>query len=250
MTTINLIRKHIFMAALIFGYVVSTPVLSLGPGGARRMMRNGSRFCRWTVKLLGIKIKIRGEPAHAMIVSNHLSYIDIMTILSIHPTRFISFTELGNIPGVGLIAKLSQTLLVHRSRPTLVKRDIETLESELRDGVPFVFFPEGSSFDGSRLHPFKSSLFESAIRTSTLIQPLCLRYLSLDGEPVTLKNRDRIFYHGDMLLIPQLLGLLRMNSLVVEAVFGKIIQPQGYTRKELAAAAHAEVSKEFLAVQE
>jgi 1-acyl-sn-glycerol-3-phosphate acyltransferase len=129
-----------------------------------------------------------------------------------------------------------------------VHRDIERFEKELRQGVQFAFFPEGSSFDGSFLRPFKSSLFESAIRTNTNIQPVCLRYLSLDNEPLSLRNRDRVFYHGDMQLIPQLLGILKIKSLRVELVYCPVIEVKGKNRKELANLAFSSIEKHFLPV--
>jgi 1-acyl-sn-glycerol-3-phosphate acyltransferase len=246
--TLGFMRKHLLMATLILGYIVTTPLLAIGPGGMKRVMKNGSRFTRGCLRVLGVKVRVRGTPVPGIIVSNHQSYIDILTILAMWPCRFISFTELADVPGVGLIAALSQTLLVHRSKPTLVKRDIETFERELRKGVPFVFFPEGGSFDGSYLRPFKSPLFESAIRTGTSIQPLCLRYLSIDGEPVTTANRDEVFYHGDIELLSQLLGILRLRSIEIEAVFGEPILVHGKTRKELAHLAHQEVGRHHLSV--
>ena len=237
------------MLTLIFAYLLSTPLLAIGPGGAERVMRNGQRFCAWILALLGVQVKVRGNPAGGIVVSNHLSYVDILTILSLRPSRFITFTELAKTPGVGLIVKLSQTLFIHRSKPSLVKKDIEVFERELRKGMPFVFFPEGGSFDGEELRPFKSPLFESAVRTETPVQPLCLRYLEINGEPVSLKNRDLVFYHGDMELLPQLLGLLRLKSLTVEAVFMESISASGKTRKDLAQISRDEISKNFLAVQ-
>ena len=115
--------------------------------------------------------------------------------------------------------------------------------------MPFIFFPEGSSFDGTALRPFKSSLFESAVRTETPVQPVCLRYIEINGEPVTLKNRDLIFYHGDMQLLPQLMGILRLKSVTVEVIFLEPLQSKGQTRKYLAELAHQEISKHFVPVQ-
>ncbi|MES3038432.1 MAG: lysophospholipid acyltransferase family protein [Bdellovibrionota bacterium] len=183
-----------------------------------------------------------------MLVANHQSYIDILSILSLFPCRFVTFTEMAHTIGVGLITKLSQTLFVHRSRPSLVRKDIAHLESELVKGIPFVFFPEGGSFDGSALQPFKSSLFESAIKTETPIQPVCLRYIEINGEPVTLKNRDQIFYHGEMNLVRQLIGILNLRSVTVEAVFSPIIEVSGKSRKEVAQLSREEIAQNFAAV--
>jgi 1-acyl-sn-glycerol-3-phosphate acyltransferase len=237
--------KPFLMLIFIIGYLFSTSILAIGQGGTGRAMNNGSLFCKWVLKLLGIRVNIHGKAQNGIIVANHLSYVDILAILSVHPTRFVSFIEMAQLPGIGWITAISQTLFVNRSNPKLIKNDVDKFETELRKGMPFVFFPEGASFDGSELQPFKSSLFESAVRANLPVQPLCLRYTEVNGEPLSLKNRDLIFYHGDMQLIPQLFGLLKLKSVKVELVFCESITSTGKSRKDLALAARQEISKHF-----
>ena len=236
------------MLLLITSYLLSSSVLAIGPNGSKRVMKNGSRFCKWALKLLGIEVSVQGNIQNGIIVANHLSYVDILAILSVRPTRFVSFIEMAGLPGVGWITKMSQTLFVNRSSPSLVKKDIANFENELRKGMPFVFFPEGASFDGSALQPFKSSLFESAVRTNLSVQPLSIRYTEVNGEAVSLKNRDLVFYHGDMQLFSQLLGLLKLKSLKVELVFSDSINSNGKTRKDLAQESYNQISQHFIPV--
>jgi 1-acyl-sn-glycerol-3-phosphate acyltransferase len=236
------------MILLITGYLASSSVLALGPKGSERVMKNGSRFCRWVLKLLGIEVQVQGQIQNGIIVANHLSYVDILAILAVRPTRFVSFAEMAKLPGVGWITQMSQTLFVNRSNPSLIKKDIASLEAELRKGMPFVFFPEGASFDGSALQPFKSSLFESAVRTGLTVQPLCIRYTEVNGEAISLKNRDLVFYHGDMQLFSQLLGLLKLKSLKVELIFSENIDSEGKNRKKLAQECYNNISKHFTPV--
>ncbi len=238
-------HKFFLMFVLIISYLVSSSLLAIGPGGTARAMKNGSRFCKCVLKLLGIHVSIHGKVQNGIIVANHLSYIDILAILSVRPTRFVSFVEMATLPGIGWITTISQTLFVNRSKPHLIKKDIAKFEGELRKGMPFVFFPEGASFDGSGLQPFKSSLFESAVRAGLPIQPLCLRYTEVNDEALSVKNRDLVFYHGDMQLIPQLLGLLKLKSVKVELIFSEFIPSNGKSRKELAQASYEEISKHF-----
>ncbi len=237
------------MLTLIIGYLVSNLVLSFGNGGTDGAVKNSQRFCAWALKVLGVTVTVRGTPRNAVIVANHLSYIDILTILSIMPCRFVTFAEMEKMPGVGLIVKLSQALFINRSKPSMVKKDIERFEKELLNKhQSFAFFPEGASFDGSSLRDFKTPLFESSIRTNREIQPVCLRYLSVDGEPVTIKNRKKVFLFGGMKLTEQLLQILKIKSLQVEAVFSEPISPSGRSRKELAQLSHGRISEDFLAV--
>jgi 1-acyl-sn-glycerol-3-phosphate acyltransferase len=241
--------KHFYVSFIILSYIISTAVMTLFRRDRVSLVDNGRRYISWVLRALGVRYIVRGKPEGPVFVSNHLSFIDVFTLLSILSCRFVTFTELGRVPGIGIITSLSHTLLIHRSQPRLVKQDIEVFEKELLKGVPFVFFPEGSSFDGETLRPFKSSLFESAIRTGSKVQPVCLRYLQVDGEPITLANRDRVFYHGDMQLLPQLLGMLKWKSLVLEVVFCEPIESKGKTRKELAQLSHEAINQHFLSVR-
>lgn len=234
---------------LIIGYLLSSSLLAIGPNGSMRVMKNGSRFCRWVLKLLRIQVRVHGKIHDGIVVANHLSYVDILSILSVRPTRFISFMEMASLPFVGWITTMSQTLFVNRSNPSLIKKDIANFESELKKGMPFVFFPEGASYDGSALQPFKSSLFESAVRTGKPVQPLCLRYTEVNGEPLSLNNRDLIFYHGDMQLLPQLMGLLKLKSVSVDLIFADSIHSIGKTRKEMAQNSYDVISKLFQPVR-
>jgi 1-acyl-sn-glycerol-3-phosphate acyltransferase len=241
-------RNWLATILLVSLYVMTTLFLAPLPNGKRLATANAQRFSAWLLKALNIRVVVRGTPTAGLVVANHVSYVDILSTLSIWPCRFITFTELRGTPGVGLIAALGQALFIHRSRPSQVRKDIARIEAELSAGVPIVFFPEGESFDGSHLHAFKTPLFECAIRSQTAVQPLCIRYIDLDGEPITLKNRHRIFYYGDMQLLPQLIGLLKIKSLTVELIFQDPISSECKTRKELADLAFQSIQRDFLAV--
>ena len=213
----------------------------------------GRAFAWLTLKVIGVKVTVRGEIPqdfkHKVVVANHLSYVDIVTLMALVPSRFVTFTEFQNIPGIGVLSKISGTLFIHRSQPSRVKKDVIQIEKAIRGGSTIVFFPEGSSFDGAELRPFKSSLFQSAIQTKSLVQPVCLRYLEINGEPVSVKNRDHVFYYGDMNLMPQLLGLLKLKSITLEVVFESPIDASVCNRKELAEKTQAVIQKHFLPVQ-
>ncbi|MBC7458708.1 MAG: 1-acyl-sn-glycerol-3-phosphate acyltransferase [Bdellovibrionaceae bacterium] len=205
------------------------------------------------LKVIGVKVIIKGQMPqnfrHKVVVANHLSYVDIMTLMALLPTRFVTFAEFQNIPGIGILSKISGTLFIHRSQPSRVKKDVLQIEKAINSGSTIVFFPEGSSFDGTELHPFKSSLFQSAIQTKAIVHPVCLRYLDINGEVVSTKNRDHVFYYGDMDLLPQLLGLLKLKSITVEVVFESPIDSSTYNRKELAEKSQAAIQRHFLPVQ-
>lgn len=245
--------KLFAICMLILFYTVINLALMLLPGGSFMVAQVG-RITAWlALKVLGVKVIIKGdfpqEFKHKVFVSNHVSYVDIMTLMALLPARFVTFTEFQNIPGIGVLSKISGTLFIHRSQPSRVKKDVLQIEKAINKGSTVVFFPEGSSFDGSELHPFKSSLFQSAIQTKAFVHPICLRYLEIDGFPVSTQNRDQLFYYGDMSLLPQLMGLLKLKSVTVEVIFETSIDASLYNRKELTEKTQASIQKHFLPVQ-
>lgn len=245
--------KLFAICILILLYTVINLVLILLPGGSFMIAQVGRALAWIALKVIGAKVIIKGslpqDLKRKVFVSNHLSYVDIMTLMAILPSRFVTFIEFQNIPGIGVLSKLSGTLFIHRSQPSRVKKDVLQIEKAINSGSTIVFFPEGSSFDGTELQPFKSSLFQSAIQTKTLVYPVCLRYLELNGEPVTAQNRDKLFYYGDMDLLPQLLGLLKNKSVTIEVIFESPIEAALYSRKELAEKAQSAIQKHFLPVK-
>lgn len=237
------------VAWVLVSYVATCGWLLLTRAGTAELAACGTRHAQRVLRALNITVRVRGDvPRSGVVVANHLSYVDILALLSLIPGRFVTFTEMGKVLGIGTLTKLSQAILVNRSTPARVRRDVALFEGELKKGGAFIFFPEGSSFEGDELRPFRAALFESAIRTRTEVHPVCLRYLELEGAPVTRANRHRIFYYGDMELIAQLLRLLRVNSLTVEVVFCAPIDSTEMERKELANLARAQIAEHFLAV--
>lgn len=245
--------KQIAVLILIFLYTVINLVLMFLPKGSFMIAQVGRAFAWSSLKVIGAKVTVKGklpeDLKHKVFVSNHLSYVDILVLMAILPARFVTFTEFQAIPGIGILSKLSGTLFVNRSRPAQVKKDVLQIEKAICEGSTIIFFPEGSSFNGAELQPFKSSLFQSAIATEAPVHPVCIRYLKVNDEPVTAQNRDLVFYYGDMNLMPQLMGLLRLRSLDIEVIFEKAIESSGTQRKDLAEKSKSAIQKHFLAVR-
>jgi 1-acyl-sn-glycerol-3-phosphate acyltransferase len=191
---------------------------------------------RRTLRLLKVKVKTTGAvPLRGLIVSNHLSYLDILVLSAITPAVFVSKSEVKQWPVFGWFARLSGTLFVHRNRRSDVARLNEQIAHVLDAGVPVVLFPEGTSSDGRHILPFKSSLLEPVLRQD---QPLCaalIRYSLPDG----LASED-VCYWGDMTFLPHLLNLLSKRRVHVFVSFTPVERRRG-GRKDLARYLHSEI---------
>ncbi len=220
-------------------------------------IRITSSFSRIALALLGLRIRVNGNtplrPDHGgcLIVSNHLSYLDILIISSLVPSVFITSVELKRTPVLGVLARLGGSLFVERRSPSGLKREIEAISLVLAEGFPVVLFPEGTTSNGEDVQQFKNSLFDAAVLSGSDIFPLCLRYTKLNGKPITDANRDAVFYYGEMTFIRHLPRLLSQKSVEVDVTpLVTITAHAAVSRKELAKRAHEAISWAYRMEQE
>ncbi|HEU5400527.1 MAG TPA: lysophospholipid acyltransferase family protein, partial [Terriglobales bacterium] len=121
--------------------------------------------CRGVLASLGVTVSMEGSmPTHGLIVSNHLSYLDILCYSSTAPCVFVSKVEVRSWPVFGRLATNGGTIYVDRKSRSNAARAAKEIESALRSGIRVVLFPEGTSTAGDNVLPFNAPLLEGAIR--------------------------------------------------------------------------------------
>ena len=215
-------------------------------------IRTASGFARVVLVLFGIRVRVKhGERLHEtsdvrLIVSNHLSYIDVLVISSLVPSVFVTSVELKNTALLGTLARLSGSIFVERRRPSGLKREIEDIAFVLGQGLPVVLFPEGTTSNGDRVQPFKNSLFDAAVLTRADIVPICFHYTRVNNKHLTPENRDLVFYYGEVTFLKHFRRFLSLRSIDMEVVPLKGIKVHaGQSRKELAAETYTAISTEY-----
>ncbi|UUX52127.1 1-acyl-sn-glycerol-3-phosphate acyltransferase [Nisaea acidiphila] len=204
-------------------------------------------------RLLGFRVKTRGRPlTHGPVLyaSNHASYFDIVVLGSLLRASFIAKSEVKGWPGFGLLAILQRTVFVERRRGRS-KVHANEIGDRLSDGDRLVLFPEGTSNDGNRVLPFKSSMFAATQsknpeeRVEGLrVQPVSITYTRLNGMPMGRGLRPFYAWYGDMDLVPHLLDALALGRVDVEVEFHPPLDPAEFgNRKELAAHCERAVSR-------
>jgi 1-acyl-sn-glycerol-3-phosphate acyltransferase len=240
---------------LISYLIVSSAITMFVRSGQRKrlyLMRNTSFFSRPALKLLGVRIHSkylerlhRGVSAR-FVVSNHLSYIDILAISSLMPAVFITSVEMKNAFLLGILSKFGGSVFIERRKVSGLKKEIETITQVLGNGFTVALFPEGTTSNGECVQPFKNSLFESAIKAKCDILPLCLRYTKVNNRHITINNRDSVFYYGDMTLIGHFPRLLTLKSVDLELHPLETIRVRAHdSRKELAARAYSVINDAY-----
>lgn len=200
---------------------------------ARWLSRLSSRILR----LLGVQVRTEGYPPRSgLLVSNHLSYLDILVLASLQPGFFVAKADVARWPLFGLLAGLGGTLFVRRDRRTEVGKSNEALARRLGCGTPVVLFPEGTSSDGRSVLPFRSALLASVTATQTPATPAWIGYHLERGVA-----EDEVCYWRDMVFLPHFLHLLSLPVIHAAVVFGQPLS--GFQdRKALAAVLHDQVA--------
>ena len=157
------------------------------------------RYSKISLRVLGIDPGLNSIPVKSgLVVSNHLSYTDILVISSKIPALYITSVETGAAGWIGALCKVAGCLFVERRKVSTIRSELLEIDSVLQSGIPLVLFPEATSTDGRDVLPFRSSLYECAIRTRVPVHALCLNYQPRDsGVP----------YYGDMTLLHHLHSL-------------------------------------------
>lgn len=191
---------------------VQALLLRVSPQAARRFP---NWYHRQVCRVLGIRLHIEGavaSDAPVLLVSNHTSWLDIPVLSAVAPVSFVAKKEVGSWPFVSSLARLQRTVFVDRTRRQAAGETASEIMDRLKLGDAIVLFAEGTSSDGNRVLPFKSSLF-AAVKPSRatqqrdgaaadsaepLVQTVAIVYTHLHGVPLGRSDRPRVGWYGDM----------------------------------------------------
>lgn len=229
-------------AAILIGIFALTAVLILPQAllvaFAPTLAQKGAAFYHRSVRrLMGIRLKVSGQfvdDAPSLLISNHISWLDIIVLGSIGPFSFIAKKEVGTWPLVGVLAKLQRTIFVDRERRTTVKGTTDEIAQRLSQGERILLFAEGTSSDGNQVLPFKTSLFAAAEsarhanpngggegKKPVYVQTLALAYTRIHGIPLGRSRRPLVAWYGDMDMADHAWTLLKSGPLDAEVALGE-----------------------------
>jgi 1-acyl-sn-glycerol-3-phosphate acyltransferase len=143
------------------------------------------RFCARALRRMGISVRVHGPfPHRGALITNHLSYLDILVLASLHPCVFVSKREVANLPIVGWMTTRSGTVYVERGHGGSALKAGAAMHAAANDGLPVVFFPEGTTNPADQLLKFHSGLLGQALVEQMPVTPGYLRYtLTEDNGP-------------------------------------------------------------------
>lgn len=222
---------------------------------ARLLGRRADRFvaalwCGAGAALCGLRIRRIGRPltGGGAIMANHASWLDILLMGWLAPVHFVAKAEVEGWPLFGWIGQISNTVFIARRR-TEAKAQERHLAARARGGDLLCIFAEGTSTDGLRVLPFKTSLFAmfyteadeagAADDPRLLVQPVSIHY-----RPAAHLPENFYGWWGRMSLFDHLLDVACHSFGGVATVeFHEPLAPASFPgRKELAAEAGRRVS--------
>ena|SRR5882724_3511638 len=204
------------------------------PARARYMQRWSRHFLR----VFGCHVTVQGSaPAEGILVSNHLSYVDVVVYGSIRPFVFLSKNEVRSWPVVGPMTRFAGTLYIRREDKAEIVRLGGELTPVVNAGVPVVMFLEGTSSGGETVLPFGSGLLSAVEKNGWPVCAAWIHYSMREGSVA-----DEICYWRDMTFFPHLLNLLSLESFHAHVSFDTPLTAK-LDRKEMARELHARVCR-------
>lgn len=190
-------------------------------------------WSKTTLDVLGVEVKVFGDMAHTgplLLVSNHISWLDILLFLSLRPVRFVSKAEVESWPIVGHYAHACRTLFIQRT----IKRDalklVQVMSEALSMGDMVAIFPEGTTTTGVEVLPFHANLFESVMASHAAIQAAGVLYVSSANHlPITTPS-----FTGSDTLVGSIWRILGLKGFEAWVQWGAVEESQGSDRRALA----------------
>ncbi|MCD6234633.1 MAG: 1-acyl-sn-glycerol-3-phosphate acyltransferase [Candidatus Marinimicrobia bacterium] len=187
-------------------------------------------FCTLLRLICGVRIHVEGReniPSKNgyLVVGNHYSYVEVVSTMSVVSAVPVSKSEIRNWPIFGHAARLGGTVFVDREKGGLSGAYIEVLMNTLRKGINIIFFPEGTTTDGTYLKRFKSALFVPANRLKVPVLPIVSTVTAIDGKPVPSDQRDLIAWYGGAPFVPHAMRLLAFRRIDLKFKIGEPIIP-------------------------
>lgn len=197
-------RIYRFIGVVLWTTYVGLRVLPSRFGKGAKKMKHCSMMTQlWTdglAKIMGIHIAVRNSEyapneTGGFIVSNHMSYLDIIVHATLTPVRFAPKHEIRRWPFIGFVVGLSRPVWVYRQNRQKAAETLRQFEETMCNGVSMLVYPEGTTTDGTHILEFKTTPFEAPIEIGAELRPMIMIYERNPGEKT-------LCWYGDMSLLP------------------------------------------------
>lgn len=254
------LRMRAIIASLKIASFLALTLITIPLQALDRLLLEKTRFFyiiptmyfKITAWIFQIKTKQIGNKHNGQVVfvGNHLSYIDIPVIGGKLDATFISKADVRNWPLFGILSALAKTIFIERSR-NAVQKCISDIQKMLNEGRSLILFPEGTSTNGLKVLPFKSTIFElflnETLKDSLYVQPFTVSLEKIDGKTITdATQHDLYAWYGDMTFMPHLWQLAKTKGTIVTLTLHEARKASDYDdRKSFALDCQQDVEQEL-----
>lgn len=179
---------------------------------------------------LAIKLVVKGNPpttGPVLLVSNHISWLDILVMHASKHCRFVSKADVKHWPILGALATGAGTLYIERESRRDAMRVVHHMCEALQNGEILAVFPEGTTGNGIEMLPFHANLLQAPIVCNIPVQPLALRYL----DPQSGQTSQAMSYVGDESLLDSLWRTLKAKGVTAHVTYGEPQRSNGRSRR-------------------
>ncbi len=190
-------------------------------------------------KIINLEIRKDGElfEQGTLLVSNHISWLDIIVIGQFFPAYFVAKNDISGWPVIGFLARQSGTIFIRRGDKRHIRTTAEKMVWLLKQNSTIIAFPEGTTTEGNEVLHFHASLFQPALLTRSPIQPVALHYLGA--------AKDQAPFIGDDGFIPHLTKILAMDKIEVRFTILGVIDSSGKDRQTVSNEARDLIAEEI-----
>ncbi|WOC13456.1 lysophospholipid acyltransferase family protein [Gordonia sp. MP11Mi] len=194
-TTPRASRLRIGARIIAFGIAV---VFLLTVGLLSCLLPRRARHSYWRVSArlclasMGVRLDVDDRrPAGArrlrgaLIVANHISFLDIVAVAAVAPARFVAKREVLQMAGFGYVARLFGVLPHVRGDLRRLAPMIARVTDVLDRGRAVAVFPEGTTWCGGAAGRFRPAFFQAAVDAGVPVLPIRLAYSEV-GRPAAL----------------------------------------------------------------
>jgi 1-acyl-sn-glycerol-3-phosphate acyltransferase len=236
---IALFRATRLALHIAYGLTMAVVYPWFGTDNRRRILQS------WSAGLLDIFNVVTdiddNDPLHALrhglIVTNHISWLDVFVLNAIVPMRFVAKSEVRRWPIIGWLCARAQTLFLERGKARSAARINVRMVELLQQGECLAVFPEGTTTDGVQVTHFHSSLLQPAIDSGAQVHPVAIRYRDNDGVHSTVAA-----YIDDLSFGASLWNILSTPELHVQLFATPPIDASGMDRRSLTQTSHEHIS--------
>ncbi|NIP38646.1 MAG: 1-acyl-sn-glycerol-3-phosphate acyltransferase [Candidatus Dadabacteria bacterium] len=237
------VKFSLFLVIIIvFGIVSSLNFFLISDYSSKLKNANhiSSFFCKLLLKAICVRFTVNNSHKYSkdqnyLIVSNHLSYLDVFMISSDMPSVFVASVDgVKNSALLGPIARIGGGIFVDRLSRNNIVNEIRHMTEIINKGFNIVLFPEATTSNGDGVLDFKSSLLDPALKSKVNVLPLCIKYKRVGEQPLDSGNRDKVYYYGDAEFFSHLIGVMKLQSVEAEITVLEQVQTINInSRKEI-----------------